>query len=131
MCMAEQASAAGKPLGKIRKPLTVIILMIVTFGIYSIIFHFKVFDELKKYRGQGWSGTLYLIFQLIFPFPLIALPWLLPSYIGKMYTEDGQTAPITGMAGFWIFVPLVGGIVLLVKIIRRMNEFWAAKGVTA
>mgnify|MGYP000900419000 CR=1 FL=1 len=124
--MAEQ-----KPLGKIRKPLTVIILMIVTMGIYAIIFWYQVFSELKNYRGQGWSGTLYLIFQFLFPFPLMALPWLVPSYIGKMYTEDGQTAPITGMAGFWIFVPMIGGIVLLVKIIRRMNEFWAAKGVAA
>lgn len=125
------APASTKPLGKIRSPLMVIILGIVTFGIYFIIFYYKVFEELKNYRGQGWSGTLYLIFQFLFPFPLIALPWLLPAYVGRMYVEDGQAAPITGMAGFWVFVPLVGGIILFVKIIRRMNEFWAAKGVAA
>jgi hypothetical protein len=46
-----EASVAAKPVGKVRKPLIVIILCIVTFGIYSIIYLFKTFSELRAWRG--------------------------------------------------------------------------------
>jgi hypothetical protein len=62
---------------------------------------------------------------------LIALPWLLAAYVGRMYAEDSQTPPITGLSGFWIFVPFIGGIIWLVKVQRRLNEFWIAKGAPA
>ena len=119
---------SSKPVGKIRNPLTVLLLMIVTVGIYGIIWYYCIFEELRNRRGQGWSGALYLVFQIIFPFPLIAMPWLIPAYVGRMYEEDGQQKPITGMTGFWVFLPLIGGIVWLFTVQNRLNDFWSAKG---
>ena len=125
---AVPGTAPGKPIGKVRNPWSVLILSIITFGIYGIIYMYKTFDEMKNWRGQGWSGTLYLVFQIIFPPPIIALPWLLPAYVGRMYAEDGKEKPITGLAGFWVFVPFIGGIILLFKVQNRLNEFWKSKG---
>ncbi|PKK86160.1 MAG: hypothetical protein CVT48_02330 [Thermoplasmata archaeon HGW-Thermoplasmata-1] len=117
----------GRRTGKVRKPGIVLLLMIITFGIYGIIWYYCTFEELKNWRGQGWGGVLYLVFQFLFPIPLVAIPWLIPAYIGRMYEEDGREKPITGLSGFWIFVPLAGMIIWLVKVQKRLNEFWTAK----
>ena len=127
----ESVSPAVRPLGKVRSPVSVILLSIVTLGIYAIIYQYSIFDELKNWRGQGWSGGLYLIFAFLFPIPLIAIPWLVPAYVGRMYAEDNRDKPITGNAGFWMLLPLVGGIVWLFKVQNNLNSFWESKGVTA
>lgn len=126
----ESNNPAVRPVGKVRSPVTVILLFIVTLGIYSIIYQYSLFDELKNWRGQGWSGGLYLIFMFLFPIPLIAIPWLVPAYIGRMYAEDNQEKPITGNTGFWFLLPIFGGIVWLFKVQNNMNSFWESKGVT-
>lgn len=118
-----------RPVGKIRNPGVVILLIIVTLGIYGIVWHYSVLEELKRWRGQGWSGGMYLVFTfLLLSIPNIVLPWLLPSYVGNMYAEDGKDKPITGLAGFWIFLPLVGGIVWFCVVQSKLNSFWQAKG---
>ncbi len=42
-----------------------------------------------------------------------------------MYAEAGKPKPITGYAGLWALIPLVGGIVWLFKVQNRLNEYWA------
>lgn len=116
-----------RPPGKVRSPLTVILLSIVTLGIYSIVYYYCTFEELRNYRGQGWSGLLYLIFQFFFPIPLIGMPWLLPAYVGRLYAEDGQPKPITGLSGFWVFLPILGPFIWLFSWQGRLNEFWERK----
>lgn len=125
----ESARPAIRPLGKVRSPVTVILLSIVTLGIYSIIYQYSIFDELKNWRGQGWSGGLYLLFTFLFPIPLIAIPWLVPAYVGRMYAEDNREKPITGNAGFWFLLPILGGVVWLFKVQNNLNSFWESKGV--
>ncbi|MDP8254349.1 MAG: DUF4234 domain-containing protein [Candidatus Alcyoniella australis] len=120
-----------KPVGAIRSPGIVILLILVTCGIYGIVYYYKTFEELRNWRGQGWSGGLYLLFTFLLPFMTFAIPWLLPAYIGRMYAEDGQPKPITGNSGWWILVPIAGGIIWLVVLQNRLNEFWASKGAQA
>lgn len=127
--MESQANQGiNKPIGKTRNPLVVLILGIVTLGIYMIIWYYCIFEELKNWRGQGWSGVLYLILLILFCFPLIVIPWLIPAYVGRMYQEDGKEKPINGLTGFWVFLPLVGGIVWLWKVQGSLNTFWRSKG---
>lgn len=126
---AESINPAVRPVGKVRSPVTIILLSIVTLGIYSIIYQYSIFDELKNWRGQGWSGGLYLVFTFLFPIPLIAIPWLVPAYVGRMYAEDNREKPITGNTGFWFLLPILGGIVWLFKVQNNMNSFWESKGV--
>ena len=116
-----------KPIGKNRNPLTVLILGIVTLGIYIIIWYYCIFEELRNWRGQGWSGIIFIIFMLFFGIALIAIPWLIPAYVGNMYEEDGQTKPISGLTGFWVFLPIIGGIVWIFKVQNHLNAFWETK----
>ena len=81
---------------------------------------------MRAHRGQGTSGIVGLLLALI-PVSI----FLLPSHVGDMYAEAGKTKPITGYAGLWALIPIVGSIVWLFKVQGRLNEFWAAASAEA
>jgi hypothetical protein len=118
------------PIGKCRSPGMVILLSIVTLGIYQIIWRYSMFEELYQYRRTGWSGGLALVFTFVPILNMVGLAifWLLPGYIGDLYQEDGRQKPITGLHGFWIFLPIAGIFIWIAGIQSRMNEFWMSKG---
>src|SRR6476619_3340801 len=106
--------------GRHRNPLTVLLLIIVTLGIYGLYWIYISFAEVKAHRGQGTSGIVAMLLARI-PVSI----FLLPSHIGDMYAESGKEKPITGMTGLWALVPLVGSIVWLFKVQGRLNDFWS------
>ena len=106
--------------GRHRNPLVVLLLMIVTLGIYGLYWIYISFAEVRAHRGKGTSGIVGLLLALI-PVSI----FLLPSHIGDMYAEAGKTKPITGYTGLWALIPLLGGIVWLFKVQGRLNEYWA------
>ena len=115
---AEPSRAVGTP----RSPGTVIVLALITFGIYGLVWYPRNFAELKAYRGKGVGGLggLLLLFVMVSPF-------LLPSYVGEMYKEDGREAPVSGITGLWNFVPLVGLIIYISKVQGALSRFWESK----
>jgi hypothetical protein len=126
--MSEAAAAAppaagSQPLGTYRGIGKVILLTIVTLLIYYFVWVWKTFNEVKRYRGQGVSG--FAGFLLLF---VLVSTFLLPSYVGKLYQEDGQRAPISGWSGFWSFFPYVGTFIWMAKIQGALNDFWTEKG---
>lgn len=50
-----------------------------------------------------------------------------PAYVGRMYEKDGRQKPITGLAGFWQLLPLVGPVVWICRVQNCMNRFWQQK----
>ena len=119
---------ASAPLGKPRGILFVILITIVTLGIYHLYWVYKAFDELKRYTGEGIGGVLGLVIALVIG---IVNYFVLPSEIGKLYRGDGRDAPMTGWTGLWIILPIVGWFVWIVKVQGAMNRFWESKGATA
>ena len=111
-----------KQLGQQRGVGMVIVLYIVTFGIYGIFWIYKCFGELKRYRGTGVGGFVGLLSCLV-----IVGIFLLPAYVGRMYREDGKEPPITGLGGFWTFIPYLGGFIWAAKIQGGLNTFWESK----
>jgi hypothetical protein len=114
--------------GKVRSPLTVLLLGIVTLGIYSVVWYYKTFQEMKDYSGEGIGGVVGLLLSL---FCGVIVIFLLPAEVGNLYSRDGKEKPISGVTGFWTFLPIVGGFVWLWKVQGRLNEFWQSKGATA
>ncbi len=123
----QQYQQAIGRLGTPRKPIVVILLSIITFGIYYIYWQYVMFKEMKEYSGQGAGEVVGLIFALLLSIVNI---FLIPSEIGQLYGRDGRQMPVTGVTGFWIFLPFAGWFVWLVKVQRRTNEFWIAHGAT-
>jgi hypothetical protein len=112
------------PIGQPRGVLFVILLSIVTFGIYHLYWTYKVFEELKQHTGEGIGGVLGLVIAFI----VNPVNWfVMPSEIGKMYRGDGREAPMTGWTGLWMFLPFVGWVVWTVKIQRGLNRYWESK----
>jgi hypothetical protein len=123
------APAAGKQgeLGQPRGVVFVILISLITLGIYHLYWIFKSFEELKRHTGEGIGGILGLVIALVFA----PVNWfVLPSEVGKMYREDGSDAPMTGWTGLWMFLPLIGFIVWTVKVQGALNRYWESKGAT-
>jgi hypothetical protein len=112
------------PLGKERGVGFVIVMTLVTIGIYSFYWYYVTYDDLKKHRGEGVSAIVGLL--LVF---VIYGYFMLPQYVGRMYRAEGnENPPVSGLTGLWGFVPYVGGFIYLAKVQSALNEYWKAKG---
>lgn len=121
------AQSTGGPVGTVRIPVAVILLSIITLGIYALYWEYSSFKELKAYSGEGIGGGLGLLFAILLG---IVNAFMLPLEVGKLYAREGQPEPVTAVTGFWVFLPIVGGIIWVVKTQGRLNDFWVAHGAT-
>lgn len=125
---APAASAAGTgPLGKPRSSLSVILLSIITLGIYGLVWQYKTFQEMKDHTGNGIGGAVGLILAL---FVGIVNPFIMSAEAGNMYEAAGEEKPVSGITGLWILLPLVGWFVWLVKTQGALTRYWEARGAT-
>jgi hypothetical protein len=113
--------------GKIRSSLAVILLTIVTLGIYGLYWQYASFKELKQYSGEGIGGGLGLVLAI---FISIVNIFLLPMEVGQLYKREGRPEPVSALTGLWILLPLVGWFIWLVKVQGRLNDFWSAHSTT-
>lgn len=121
-------TGAQGPIGRPRGVAFVIVLSIVTFGIYHFYWVFKNFDEMQRHTGHGLGGVLALVVAILID-PVI---WfVMPSEVGRMYREDGQVEPMTGWTGLWLFLPIAGWFVWIIKIQGALNRYWESQAVTA
>jgi uncharacterized membrane protein YhaH (DUF805 family) len=118
--MNEMESA--RPVGRQRGVGTVILLLLVTFGIYGLYWIYITFAELQAHRGEGVSGIVGLLLALV-PVSI----FLLPSYVGRMYAERGLDRPMTGWTGLWALIPLIGSIVWVIKVQGALNRYWESQ----
>jgi Domain of unknown function (DUF4234) len=112
------------PVGHHRGILFVVLISIITLGIYGFYWVFKTCEEMKKHRGDGIGGVIALVIQFVFA----PINWfVIPSEAGKTYNDDGREAPLTGWTGLWMFLPLIGFIIWVVKVQGALNRYWASK----
>ena len=124
----ETTSANTGPLGQPRGIGFGILMFIITFGIYSLYWVFKTQDEVKNHSGQGVGGVLGLVIYIVVS---IVTWFLVPSEVGKMYSQDGRQAPFSGWTGLWLLLPIVGAFVWFIKVQGALNRYWASKSTTA
>jgi Domain of unknown function (DUF4234) len=119
------APAPSGAVGTLRSAVSVILLSIVTCGIYFLYWTYKVFEEMKQYSGEGVGGVVGLVIGIVVGF----VNWfLIPSEVGNMYERAGQEKPVRGVTGFWNLIPLIGFIIWVVKVQGALNEYWEARG---
>ena len=130
---APPASAVGNtgPLGRPRSAVSVILLNIVTFGIYGLFWVYKSHEEIKQHSGEGVGGWVGVILAMVLG---VVTPFLLPQEIRKMYEKDGRTSPVSGKTGLW-FLPgvfiLIGPLIWVIKVQGALNAYWEAKAAAA
>lgn len=115
------------PLGQRRGVVFVLLIGLVTIGIYWIYWAYKTQEEVKQHSGQGVGGVLGLVIWILLS-PVSA--FLIPSEVGKMYALDGRAPPVTGWTGLWLFpfgLFLIPAIVWWVKVQGALNRYWESK----
>ncbi len=123
MSMSSNNSRVGRPRGIGFG----ILLFIVTFGFYGWYWVFKTQEETKQHTGQGLGGVLGLVVWILIS---AVSAFVIPSEVGKMYSQDGRAAPITGWTGLWLFpgaIFIIPAIVWFAKVQGALNRYWEAK----
>ena len=121
----EEADMNDTAVGKIRSPVVVILLSLVTIGIYGLYWQYATFKEMKAYSGEGIGGGLGLLFAILLG---VVNVFLMPHEVGNLYVREGKEAPVSALTGFWVLIPIVGGIIWVVKVQDRLNQVWEEHG---
>jgi hypothetical protein len=121
----EEADMNDTAVGKIRSPVVVILLSVVTIGIYGLYWQYATFKEMKAYAGEGIGGGLGLLFAFLLG---VVNVFLMPHEVGNLYVREGKEAPVSALTGFWVLIPIVGGIIWVVKVQGRLNQVWEEHG---
>lgn len=114
-------------LGDIRNPLTVILLSIVTLGLYGLYWTYVMFRDTREFGGQGFGGLAGLALAVLLPF---LPPFLLPWQVGRTRVDAGLERRVGGLKGLWWLLPIAGWMVWVVAVQRATNELWEAEGAT-
>jgi amino acid transporter len=127
---AAPAAAEGSngPLGETRSIGLSILWFIITLGIYGLYWTYKTFEEMKRHTGQGIGGVLALVIYIVVS---VVILFVAPSEVGGMYKRDGRQAPVTGWAGLWWLLPIVGWFIWFFKVQGSLNRYWESKGAAA
>lgn len=112
------------PVGKERSWIVVVLLSIVTLGIYGLYWQYATFKEMKEHSGSGLGGGLGLLLSFITG-GLVGL-FVIPNEVGELYTRTGKEKPVSWLTGFWVLIPLIGGLIWIAKTQGRLNEYWAS-----
>jgi hypothetical protein len=132
--MSETTPTAAPPSGPLGKPrgiLFVLLISLVTLGIYTLYWAYKTQEEMKQHTGDGLGGVLGLVVWIIIS-PVSA--FVIPSEVGRMYARDGREPPVTGWTGLWLFpfgILIIPAIVWFVKVQGALNRYWESKSATA
>jgi Domain of unknown function (DUF4234) len=122
------AVADSGPVGKPRSIGLIILLTIVTLGIWMLVWSYQNGEELKKHARTGIGGIGYLFITLLLS-PVTM--FLMAGEVEQLYRREGQEPPITTIWGLWFLLPLIGPIIWYVRIQRSLNEYWVAHGAIA
>jgi hypothetical protein len=121
------APGAG-PIGKVRDTGMCVLLAIVTLGIYSLVWYYRVHDEMKRHTGDGLGGPVALLLAF---FIGIVAPFLTSAEVGGMYERRGEVKPVSAVTALWYFPGifiLVGPIIWFVKTNGALNNYWRSLG---
>ncbi|PRY39404.1 uncharacterized protein DUF4234 [Geodermatophilus tzadiensis] len=116
------------PVGRVRGTGVAILLMIVTFGIYGLVWTYSVHEEMRRHTGQGLGGGLALLITIVFG---VASPFVASSEVGNLYERMGRAKPVSGATGLWSFpgfLILVGPLVWFVRTNGALNAYWRSLG---
>jgi hypothetical protein len=118
-------SGARGPVGRTQNAGTVILLTIVTLGIYSWIWTYRQFEDFKRYSGQGLGGGLGVVLG-IFVNPVV---WfMIPLELKNLHEAEGEQSPVDAIWGLWFLLPIVGNFIWYLKMQDVINNFWTRRG---
>ncbi|MEA1986333.1 MAG: DUF4234 domain-containing protein [Candidatus Marinimicrobia bacterium] len=119
--------------GKNRSVFAPLLLPIITIGIYSFVWLYKIYDEASLYinrKVDSTSGGAAIGFLFI---PIFGIIWSImlifktPGLLTKMQLADGVPANEVkhyGHYGWLCLIPIVGGIIYIILVQSAFNKYW-------
>lgn len=108
------------PIGRPRSVRGIILLSLLTCGIYQIAWYFITFHEIKRHSGRGVGFPLVLI--------VVIIPGLCQALMGNeikaMYESMGLRSPCSGWTALWLLLPFLGVLVWLFRIQGSLTAYW-------
>lgn len=99
------------PVGQVRATGRCVLLLLVTAGVYSYVYNYKVHKEMKEHTGRGVGGGVALLLTFL---ASIAMPFVTSAEVGGLYSRRGLPEPVRGWTGLWLLLPVVGGYVMMI-----------------
>jgi hypothetical protein len=126
--MTEATAATPKPrAGSPRNVGLVILLFIVTLGIYGLYWYYVTHDEMKRETGEGLGGGIALLLAFLVG---IVMPFITANEVGKMYERAGLEKPVSAITGLWAFpgvLIIVGPFIWIAKVQGALNRYWESR----
>ncbi len=128
-----QQAPHRRRIGKQRSVFAPLLLPLVTFGIYTLVWFYKIYTEADYYcegrvnvtSGGAVVGLMFVpFFNLVW---MIMLAFKTPGLITKMQIADGvpeDQLKHYGHYGWLGFIPLLGGILWVVLVQSAFNQYW-------
>jgi len=134
--MAHELRISGSDgLVKIRNPWAVALLPFITFGIYHLVWWYRINRELRAfgYANDVDLGTSPALSTLaLFPGALIIVPALVTYWRGTRRAQEaarvGGTEPINGWIALLLFIIIPPALWAYVQV--SLNAVWSSNAVT-
>ena len=115
-------------IGRIRPPLSVILLSFITCGFYSIFWYYTIMDDLNKARGKEILNPVLFLLLVILCFPfLLYILYVVDKNLVQLSQEEGTNYSKENFI-LWLILTLfgagIGGIVAMWQITNGYNEIW-------
>ena len=120
---------------KIRSPWAVALLPIITFGIYHLVWWYRINRELRDYghaidRDLGQSPASSTL--AVFPGGLIVVPALVSYWRGVQRVQEAArasgTEPINGWIALMLFIVITPALWAYIQV--SLNSVWSSSAAT-
>src|SRR5690242_19171181 len=115
-------------MGQVRGTFVTLLLMLITFGIYQIVYVYMLHDEMKRHTGRVVGGGIAVILAI---FVGIVLPYMSSAEVGDMRQHGGREQRVSWKTGLWYFPGifiLIGPLIGFAKMNGALNDYWESLG---
>jgi drug/metabolite transporter (DMT)-like permease len=115
-------SSTAEWLGKDRSPAAILGLSIITFGIYFLVWHYKINAEIRRHDPDIKVSPGLSVIAMLFPIANLVAAYGTAARIRQMQLDDGLTQTISPIVALLLIMLL--GIGYPLYIASAMREHW-------
>jgi hypothetical protein len=124
--MTQAGIQATAGLGKDRSPATVLGLSFITFGVYYLVWYYKINDEIRRHDPDikvtpGWSVVAISLGAFLIV-PAFISSYTTAARIRQMQLDDGATQTISPVVALLLYMFLGLGYPLYIA--SQLREHW-------
>lgn len=119
---AVQVPGGTALIGKNRNPIGVILLSLITLGIYWLVWYYKVNDEIRRHEPQVRCSPGVAVLAQFVPVANFVSHYNTATRIQQMELADGTTSAISPLVTFLLLVFF--GIGYVVQVQSHLNAHW-------